>query len=71
MALVQKENKQLTVDGKDVNTYLADGYDVLDEKTGKVLTPGAKKQVDYKVYAKLQAELDKFKSKQSNKNEGV
>lgn len=62
MAIVQKENKQLTVDEKDVSTYLAQGYDLVDEE-GNVKTEGKKKSVDYSIYAKVKAELAALKNK--------
>lgn len=62
MAIVQKENKQLTVDEKDVSTYLAQGYDLVDEQ-GNVKTEGQKKSVDYSIYAKVKAELAALKNK--------
>lgn len=68
MAIVQKANKQLTVDDNAVEKYLSDGYDEIDNDGKVIKCATAKKSVDVSEYNRLKAELEKLK-KGKNKQE--
>lgn len=68
MAIVQKANKQLTVEDNAVDKYLSDGYDEIDNDGKVIKSATAKKAVDVSEYNRLKAELEKLK-KSKNKQE--
>lgn len=60
----KKENKVYKVDEQNKKSYLAQGYDIFDDKH-KLIEKSPKSTVSYEAYAKLQAELKKLKSGKS------
>lgn len=56
-----KENKVYHVDEKTKDAYLAQGFDIYDDK-GKIIEKSPKSTVSYEAYAKLEAENKKLKA---------
>ena len=57
MRYVRKENKCLSVNDADVDGYLADGYDEIDEK-GKVIKTSPTKTYSAAEVAKIMADYE-------------
>lgn len=60
-----KANKMYQVDDTSKKTYLAQGYDIQDEK-GNVIERSPKSTVPYAEYAKVVKELEDSKSRMAN-----
>lgn len=56
-----KGNKQYTIESREKDAFVADGFDILDEN-GKVIAEGAGKQVPAAVLKAVQAENKKLKA---------
>lgn len=52
-----KENKVYTINEAEKNYYIAQGYDILDDK-GELLSYGAGKSVSYEEYRKAKDKID-------------
>ena len=59
--LAIKANKQYKVDEVSKSRYLADGYDIVDDK-GNVIERSPKSTVPYEEYAKVEKELIELKA---------
>lgn len=75
MAIVQRANKQLTVSAESVESYLADGFDELNEDgTVKRRATGGRTvtlQEHYKVVDALNAEIAELKAKLKKKDKAA
>lgn len=61
MLRVKKGNKVYQISEADEKSYLAQGYDTIDEK-GNITKHAANSTVPYSVYAKVVKELDELKA---------
>lgn len=59
-----KENKVYTIDTTQKEYYIAQGYDILDDK-GNIIEYGAGKSVSYKEYKELKAKYEELEKKYS------
>ena len=64
----KKDNKVYNVDEQSKKTYLAQGYDIFDDK-GKLVEKSPKSTVSYEAYSKLENELAKLKAEKGAKGE--
>lgn len=64
----KKDNKVYNVDENNKKTYLAQGYDIFDDK-GKLIEKSPKSTVSYEAYSKLEEEVKKLKAEKSTKGE--
>ena len=71
MITVKKENRVLTILEAEKESYLLQGYDVINEKTGKVeeVATGGRTYTAAE-YAALKAELDQLKSEKAGAKNG-
>lgn len=71
MAIVQKLNRQLTVSDTEIDKYLSDGYDQIDEKGAVIKKATGKKTISIEVYNKevnkLKAEIAELKKEETKK----
>lgn len=63
-------NKVYKVDDKTKNAYLAQGYDIYDDK-GKLVEKSPKSTVSYEAYSKLENENKKLKAENKELKEQV
>lgn len=79
MALVQRGNVYLTIPEDDIKKYMAKGYNVIDEKTGKVIRQSIPTELGdlQKAYSEhveiiknLTAEVERLKAELSGKTAG-
>lgn len=62
--IVQKGNRQLTIQETEKDIYLGKGYDLID-KNGKVIEHATNKTVPISKYNKVIEELEKLKKEQA------
>lgn len=68
MALMQRANALLTVDEEDVERYIAKGYSLIDEKTGKVLKASVPTDVGtlQKAFMEHEAKIKELEAENAN-----